>query len=73
MGRKVIYEIGPDRISFGPYAFTKGQIRDDLPDEVVDQLVRKGRVREIFDSPPEVIIEKNKAKKGGIGNVSTAR
>ncbi len=73
MRRKVIYETGPDRISFGSYAFMKGQIRDDLPDDVVDQLLRKGRVREIFDPLPDDITRENKAKKGGMKNVSTAR
>jgi len=60
MSRKVIYERGPDKIAFGPYVFTKGQMRDDLPDDAIDQLVRKGRVREVFDFPPPLMSSKKK-------------
>jgi archaeosine-15-forming tRNA-guanine transglycosylase len=52
MGRKIVYEQMPERIKFGSYEFIRGVVRDDLPDHIVDHLIKTGRVREVFDQPP---------------------
>lgn len=50
--KKVVYLEGPLRLVFGQYPMVRG-VPAKLPDDVADQLLRKGAVKEVVEDDKE--------------------